>query len=377
MIYEGHAYCFEDQRGRCGWSDIIQFRRHRQMAVAGVRPPAWRVRDRATADNSGLIDLSLPTSGTSAGRGFAALKECNFRAAGYGRWEWTVDGEDYAKQVYPPSIEDMAYPPERLIAEMDYAGIDWAMLHRTPYQGIGNEFHAACVMRYPDRLQALAHVEEWLVATEPDKSIAKAERAIKELRLQGLQFLPPQLNLYGQTGPWDGPDFLPFWDAVTKLDIPVFFSLNPRTPPAYESYIEELRTLRRWMERYPHVTVVLTHGMNYLMFAKEDRIEIPDEVYATAPIESPNFHVQLLFDISLGGKWDYPMPQMHSCLEQMAERIGTDKLIYGTDMPLVMIHRTLRQTIEQIRSYCDFLSQEDKDLILGGNMARIMKLDAV
>ena len=29
--------------------------------------------------------------------------------------------------------------------------------------------------------------------------------------LLGLQFLPPQFNLYGQRDPWDGPGFRPFW----------------------------------------------------------------------------------------------------------------------------------------------------------------------
>ena len=382
MIYDGHAYCFEDQRGNLGWADRTQMTRHRQLAVAGQAQSAWRVRDRAPADNSGLIDASQ-------GSGFDALKEGHLRAAGHGRWEWTVEGEDYANQVYPPSIADMAYPPERLIAEMDYAGIDWALIHRTPYQGVGNEFHGACIMRYPDRLQALAYVEEWLVATEPEESIAKVNRAINDLGLHGLQFLPPSLDLYGQRGPWDAPEFLPFWDAVASLGIPVFFSLNargtlsrgepssPAADPRLKSYLEELRTLGRWMERYPDVTVVLTHGFEWKMFAKEDRIELPDEVYAAAPIDSPNFHVQLLFAIALGGKWDYPMPQMHSCLEQLVRRIGADRLLYGTDMPLSMRYWTYQQTIDSFRNYCAFLSPKEMDMILGGNTARIMKIGGV
>ena len=73
--------------------------------------------------------------------------------ASHGRFEWTVDGEDYVKQYLPPSIVDMSYPPERLVAEMDYAGVDMALLHRIPYLGIGNDFIADCVQRFPDRLR--------------------------------------------------------------------------------------------------------------------------------------------------------------------------------------------------------------------------------
>ena len=63
-----------------------------------------------------------------------------------------MDGEDYSKQYLPPSIADMSYPAESLVAEMDYAGVDMALLHRTPYLGIGNVFIASCVEKFPDRL---------------------------------------------------------------------------------------------------------------------------------------------------------------------------------------------------------------------------------
>ena len=123
----------------------------------------------------------------------------------------------------------MSYPPDRLIAEMDYAGVDRALLHRTPYLGIGNEFIGNCVRAYPDRLQGLAHVEEWKIQTEPDLSIKKLESAIKDFQLSGLQFLPDHLTLYGQTQDWTSPGFKPFWDTLANYGIPIFIT------PSYNS----------------------------------------------------------------------------------------------------------------------------------------------
>ena len=145
MIYDGHAYCFPDLRGDGGFADPEQFRRHLQLGIARHFQPVWRKRDRAPADNSGLAD-------PSAGWSFDALKDVGFRAAGHGRFEWTVDGEVFVKQYMPPSVANMSYSAESLVAEMDYAGVDMALLHRTPYLGIGNEFIADCVRRFPDRL---------------------------------------------------------------------------------------------------------------------------------------------------------------------------------------------------------------------------------
>jgi hypothetical protein len=81
-----------------------------------------------------------------------ALNDVNFRPTSHGRYEWTVDGEYYVKQYFPPSIADMSYSAESLIAEMDYANVTGTLLHRNPYLGIGNDFIADCVRQYPGRL---------------------------------------------------------------------------------------------------------------------------------------------------------------------------------------------------------------------------------
>ena len=180
MIYDGHAYIFPDMKGDGGFDDRDEFQRHLQLAIATHFMPVWRTRDRAEADNSGLLDPTMP-------RGFGALKEADFRATQFGRFEWTVDGEDYFKQYMPPSVVDMEFTADDLIAEMDYAEVDWALLHRTPYLGIGNDLVADAVRAYPDRIQALAHVPEWKIAPEPDRAIAELDHAINDLGLHGLQ----------------------------------------------------------------------------------------------------------------------------------------------------------------------------------------------
>ena len=365
MIFDGHAYCFPSLRGDGGFADRDQLRRHLQQAIATHFQPVWRLRDRAPADATALLDMDDWPS-------LSALRDAGFRAAGLGRFEWTADGEGYAKQYLPPSIEDMAYPPERLIAEMDYAGVDKALLHRTPYLGVGNDFVADCVARFPDRLLGLAHVEEWRVAPEPEASIAAVETAVRRQGLSGLQFLPPQLNLYGQRGPWDGPELRPFWDGVAALDIPVFFSLKDRESPPLESYLTELETLDRWMVRYPDVRVVMTHGLGWRMFMDGDGISFPSEAWK--PFENPNLYLQLLFPIALGAVWDYPMSQVRPAIEECVRRIGADRLMWGTDMPIVTRFWSYRQNIDFIRRYCDFLSSDELDAILGGTTARLLSV---
>ena len=366
MIYDGHAYCMQDLKGDGGFEDRGEFQRLLQFITAHHFQPAWRAHDRAPASGDGLADLSRPFD-------LGAVKPAGFRAAGHGRLEWEVDGEVYCKHMIPPLITDMAYDAPMLLAEMDYAGVDRALLHRTPYLGIDNGFIADCCRQFPDRLQGLAYVREWLIPSEPDAAIQELERSIRELGLHGLQFLPYFSVLHGVTESWASGGYRAFWDAVAAMKIPVFFSFISQQEKEVDGYLAQLRTLATWMERYPDVDVVLTHGFDWLRFVEGDELSVPTAVYEAAPCDNPRFHVQLLIAVFLGLVFDYPMLQFKPTLEEMVRRLGTDRLLWGTDVPILMRYTTYRQSLDQIRLYCaDLLGSDGMQQVLGGNMARIM-----
>ena len=366
MIFDGHAYTFPSLKGNGEFDTPEQLQRHLQQAIGAHHQPPVNVRDGSPGDNSDLIDMANWPS-------LDSLKECNFRTASNGRFEWTANGQDYYKQYFPPLVTDMEYPAERLVAEMDYAGVTKALLHRTPYLGVGNKFISECVSQFPDRLKGLAHVEEWLIAPDPEGSLEKVEWAINEGGLSGLHFLPPQMNLYNQSGPWDSPECRTFWDGFAKLGVPVFFSVKERVEPRMDSMLDEIKTLIRWTERYPDVQVVITHGVQWRLFMDETSINFPEEIWA--PYQNPNVYQQFLFPIALGAIWEYPMPQVHSAIEECVKRIGADRIMWGTDMPIVMRFWTYKQNIEFIARHCDFLSKEDTDQIMGGTVAKLLGVD--
>lgn len=366
MIYDGHAYCIQDQNGDGGFEDRAEFQRLLQFQMAHHFQPALRARDGVVGDSDALADFSRPFDVT-------AVKEADFRAVRHGRYEWQSDGEAFYKQVMPPMITDMSYSAEKLVVEMDYAGVDMALLHRTAYLGISNDFIAECCRAYPRRLQGLAYVREWLVPGDPDSAIHEVTRSIQELGLHGLQFLPMTSRLYNVNEDWDSGGYQVFWDAVARMNIPVFITLVTHQVKTVEGFLDQLRVLRRFVERYPQMAVVLTHGLDWLRFLGDDQLSIPDVVYTTAPCDCPNFHVQILFAVFLGLVFDYPMLAIKPTVAQMAKRLGTERILWGTDVPIVMRYTTYRQSLDQIRLYCEEeLGSDGLDLVLGGNMARIM-----
>ena len=118
--------------------------------------------------------------------------------------------------------------------------------------------------------------------------------------------------------------------------------------------------------------MVLTHGLQWRRFRRGEGISIPDEVFAAAPVEVPEFHLQVMFPIALGDVWDYPLAEVRPTLEMLVQRLGAVRLLWETDMPLVMRHWTYRQNLDYLRKYCGFLGGEELGLVVGGNMGRIM-----
>ena len=81
-------------------------------------------------------------------------------------------------------------------------------------------------------------------------------------------------------------------------------------------------------------------------------------------------HLQLLIPIQMGGMWSTRGQRPSPTVQECVERIGADRLIWGTDIPMVSRFCTYRQTRDQFRTHCDFLTEDERQDILGGTAAR-------
>ena len=231
MIIDGHAYCFPPIAGANGFPSAAHHLRYLQREMADHHQPNWRLSDWQVGDNAMLADAHDPT--------VEGNKDVNFRPGSHGRFTWTVDGEEYAKQYLPPYLVDMSHSPELLIAQMDYVGVQYAVLHVHPIFGYLNDYVADCVQRYPDRLLGLAAVPDQMVEGDPTAAVAEVVRAY-DRGLRGLQFVVKSRYRFGLTQSWDGLVCRPFWDAVVALGKPIFFTIEPCPGSSLDDYLDQL-----------------------------------------------------------------------------------------------------------------------------------------
>ena len=88
----------------------------------------------------------------------ADMPDVGFHLTGHGQAEITVDGVSYRMQIYPPSLTNNEATPERMVAEMDLAGVDIGVLQSDHVYGDLNEYYAEAAARYPGRFIPLAQI---------------------------------------------------------------------------------------------------------------------------------------------------------------------------------------------------------------------------
>jgi predicted TIM-barrel fold metal-dependent hydrolase len=246
---------------------------------------------------------------------------------------------------------------ERMIADMDRAGVDRVMLmgeYRQRQEACvdRNDQALALLRRWPDRISAFAVVQP----KAGPGALDELARCL-DAGMAGVGELGP----YGQGYTLDDPDFLRLVEACIRRDVPLnlhvseeigHFYLGKSTTPLLHYY--------RLACRFPELKLILAHWGGGLLFYElmpEVRRTLRNVWYDTAG--SPLlFPTEGIFRAALG------------CVDHR-------KLLYGSDYPLLIYPR--RQTAPDFRP---FIAEIDglglaPDLyadIMGGNAARLLGL---
>jgi predicted TIM-barrel fold metal-dependent hydrolase len=317
--------------------------------------PYRRLRDHALVSERMLWD---PDDPSEAGRATDVI----FSPDRNGRIGWEKDGERYYVQFLPPYMTDLSAPAEVIVAQMDYTGIETAILQNDHIYGNLAEDFAAAGAVHPGRFIGLAQVEEAFAWR--DDQIAALHRQVGTLKMAGLYFTTTGLFRSGFRPLHDDRLYDPFWAEVEKLDLPVFWVQSARSPVG--SYADEMTCLARIIERFQGMRHVLVHGVPTAIYADEnDRLTLPDVLVSL--LQGGQVFSELLYPIAWGGKHEYPYRRAGIQFRQLFDRFGPDRFIWGSDMPNVERYCTYRQSLTYCWNHFDFLDDAARRRIFREN----------
>ncbi len=274
------------------------------------------------------------------------------------------------------------------LADMDATGIDMQALSIS----VGQYFHwadrdlAANIVQmqneklaevsaaHPDRFVPLGAV----ALQHPDLAASQLEYAVKELGHRGVMI----------TGSIDGveladPRFNPFWAKAEELDVVVF--VHPRGFPQGATRLQGRGRLGNiignplettvalshlifegTLDRYPGLKIVGAHGGGYLpsYIGRSDHCHSSNDRGCRGEEQKkPSDYLKQIYFDSLVYRTQN--------LQHLIDEVGVSQIVLGTDYPYGMENRNAVAHVLSVAG----LTDEERDAILGGTLARLLKLD--
>ena len=354
-VIDHHVHVFPDQRGALGYDDPTTHNRKMQAAVRTL----W---GRFTSSHTDPKYVPEPD------------EEIGFTQDKYSIWRWRKHGEECWIRRGPQCMTDPIHDPEQMLAHMDIVGVDMGVI-QTGYMAPvwGREvYYADCIRRWPDRFIGTTDIDYDLGKNDKhlESELETLTKAVQEKGFRGLCSHLPK----GQ--PRDDRRCDRLWKTCIRLKIPVFLETGFN---AKADYLREIGEIENVCRRFPELQVVNAHqGSNVLPPSNPNHVDNPTEFFNL--FRMGNFHLEFGYVLAWeneavwGKDSEYPYPRHRDMIRRIYERFGAKVMLWGADMPWAQRACTYKQCIDTIRHHTEFMSDEDRHLVLGGNAARIYRV---
>jgi predicted TIM-barrel fold metal-dependent hydrolase len=256
------------------------------------------------------------------------------------------------RQLLPPSFDPPASPPEVLLGYMDDAGVDRAIIVQHHMYGDQNETVLAAIKQWPDRFVGYAYLGAF---NRPDDA-DRLERLIEG----GLLGLKVELNSTRRLRPtfrFDGVHEHRVWERLNSLKRPLAVDLIG-TPAA------DVAALRAMLDQYPNLVIMNCHvgGPEGDHWEEKARLGQHPRVWSDLAA----------LPLLLKPAEEYPYPRTQEFIRWTLEHVSADRVLWGSDYPVVLSLATYTQLLDVVRRHCPFLTDAQRADVLGGAAERFL-----
>jgi predicted TIM-barrel fold metal-dependent hydrolase len=265
---------------------------------------------------------------------------------------WKAESDDW--KWVPGLVPQLPEPftIERLVPMMDEAGVDRVVIVPPSWPGDRNDYALEAVRRYPTRFRVMGKIP-----LQDPKAAALLPAWKEQPGMAGLRviFNTPQ------TLPWltDGTvDWL--WAEAEKADLPVMCFSPGRTA-----------AFGRIAERFPGLNLILDHMNVTAAMARDNTLaQAIGETVALAKYANVSVKVSNTPSLS---RESYPWRDVREHVKRVFDAYGPQRCYWGTDMTNSYAKGSYRQRITHFTEEMTFLSESDKDWVMGRAIMQRLK----
>ena len=290
------------------------------------------------------LGLAMP-----AGRGATAQARRIIVDSQIHMWKANTPDRPWVAGTRPQLPEPMTI--ERVVPMIDAAGVDRVVIVPPTLEGDRVDYGQEAARRYPGRFATMGHI------TLDDPGAAR--------RLPGWREQPAvlgvRLNIAGPQAKWltDGTaDW--FWPAAEKARVPVMFLTTGQTA-----------LFGPIAERHPTLTLIIDHmGISTETLRSGGMREAIAASAALAKYQ--NVSVKLS-SIPLFSAQPYPFRDMTDHIHRLFDAFGPQRSHWGTDVTNSFAKASYRERVTHFTETLDFLSEEDKDWVMGRSILQRLR----
>jgi predicted TIM-barrel fold metal-dependent hydrolase len=128
--------------------------------------------------------------------------------------------------------------------------------------------------------------------------------------------------------------------------------------------VTRMPDVARLIEKYPELTVVIDH-------MADSPLNQPDQLAKLVALHRyPKVFVKISHMWSLS-RQPYPYSDSEAQVKAIYDAFGANRLMWGSDWPLVEKHCTYSQALGLYRDHLSFLTADDRQWILGRTAQRV------
>lgn len=279
------------------------------------------------------------------------------------RYGWVTVNGNSPKSMLLPFFTETSFEPEVLIRLMDREGVDKAVLLQNPTFGINNEEIANAIGQYPERFIGTVQADPMHAgAAETIRKFAGMPRQnILKVEMSedwGWSGIYPGLKL-------DETPMTNLWEEVAAHNFQVIIDTGPVHQFGYQ-----IEAIDKISGEYPDTIFIIEH----LGYMTPENYWNPELRKRWAECINLARKKNIYLGFSAAGilmEEEYPCKQSLALLKETVEKVGAEKVIWGSDVPVTLNLYTYRQMLDIIRLKADFLTPLDREKIMGRNAREI------
>jgi predicted TIM-barrel fold metal-dependent hydrolase len=278
---------------------------------------------------------------------------------------WHLTIIDAQVHVWLPEAPDRPWPPggaarvqlpyaldyAKLLPLMDEAGVDRAILVPPSWEGERNDHALEAAARYPHRFAVMGRLALGGPADPERLHRWKSQPGMLGIRQVFMQERERRW-LNDGTADW-------FWSAAEAAGVPVMLHAAGL-----------MKDVSAIADRHPGLTLILDHFGLSSGIVKDGRIK-EGIAEAAALAKHDNVFVKVSA-APVYSREPYPYRDLDSHIKRIIDAYGPKRCFWGTDLSHALHRATYRQCVTHFTEELTFLSEQDKEWIMGRGLAECL-----